>query len=1197
MQSMFVSSTKRCPFLPNDDTILHYLARSDHLIAARAVLGTSRCRCTFNSQGQSPLHVAAQSSNANFARALVDHGHDCLLCLCDRQGRRALDLGNPEFTSLLHRLQDEATRANSPRFLAAAAAGRLEAAVLLLSSGVPIDFVDESGRSALSLAAENSHPDMVSWLLEQSANPLVGSPMRYAIRNDDLSTVSLLLGKMHSPNDADDTGATPLHYAVCDEFRPRVFRFLMRRGSDVNVGGVLPMLLTKLTPDIVRELADAKVPLNTPGSYSVAHIAARKRDNSLMHFALRFGGDANIRLDNTTPIELALTDSLPPQDDFIAFEEISALTVSDFERTFGCARLLLEFGASPDDALRRALDRKDQLVVFFLLLMGVGVRGHDAGPGSLIQQLIQFFTTNEKTRINDSLVENPALLQLAVTCSPPEVVAYLIEKGLDVDRIGDDGLRPIDLALSRCRFANVHVLLDYAVSVRAASIFVPSVLHTAACNKEMMFVDCPTNQFNYELVEEFVKYLVLTGEHIDVPDTSGWTALSLACQSKNFRFVEVLLRNHAKNEWHDSGSFFVNLIDASMTNIPNSFADKDLVIGQSKLLERSPPSKEFIANSPELPPETAIRLAALYLETRDVNEEVQKETNSTALHLACRKGLCALVRFLVLNGANPHALDHQSSSPIRDVLLACDVQVLKQLITDSLDFNVRGRKGRTSFSYACVNGNSEIFQLLTANGASVHTSDKNGKSPIYFACKSGNLAALDYLLTNANVFANHGDDLRRAPIHVATRYGHLQLVQKLWTYRGMDRIRDRAGDTALHYAVRFEHFEIIKFISQWNAKLATERNRNGETPLTVAAALMKKEIAGYFLSLGVRFRPSESYHALKGALDTGDRKFFAELRQFGLAVGIRHGKYSIVDYAVDTNKLDFLMSVVEVSELDFHDLTPFALGYITGNRQLVAQYCSLLQIRRPDDVLDEFIPNFIQTCRSPDTNRPLLRKLAKKRGKKLLPVKALVSRGISLPDPDLPAALWNAFDSQNFELVETLLELGADPNLRNQSGFRLLSLATKLHDSRFLNMLLQYGADPDKRNANDTKSSAVLEALSCNFIDSLMSLLDFGGNINSVDGRGRSGLTIAIQRKRTEMLELLLQSGANPSAVDRDGKTPLHWAAEARNYEACKVLLEYGSQLDITDNRGQQPLHIAMRLGERNIMQLMYGHGSRHDVT
>jgi ankyrin repeat protein len=413
----------------------------------------------------------------------------------------------------------------------------------------------------------------------------------------------------------------------------------------------------------------------------------------------------------------------------------------------------------------------------------------------------------------------------------------------------------------------------------------------------------------------------------------------------------------------------------------------------------------------------------------------------------------------------------------------------------------------------------------------------------------------------------------------------------------MDTIRDRTGDTALHYAVRFEQFEIIKFVCQRNAKLATERNRNGETPLTVAAALMKKEIVRYFLSLGIKFRPSESYHALKGALDAGDREFFTELRQFGLAVGIRQGKYSIVDHAVETNKLDFLTSVVEISELDLHDLTPFALGYITGNRQLVAYYCSLLQIRRPDEVLNEFIPDFIQTCRSPDANRPLLRKLAKRQGKKLLPAQALASRGISLPDPDFPTALWNAFNSQNFELVETLLELGANANLRNQSGFRLISLATKSHDARIINMLLQYGADPDKRNDNDTKSSAVFEALSCNFIDSLMSLLDFGGNINSVDGRGRSGLTIAIERKRTEVLELLLQSGANPSAVDSDGRTPLHWATEARNYEACKVLLEYGSPLDIADNRGQQPLHIAMRLGERNIIQLMYSHGLRHDVA
>jgi hypothetical protein len=52
------------------------------------------------------------------------------------------------------------------------------------------------------------------------------------------------------------------------------------------------------------------------------------------------------------------------------FEDILALDISSFERAFGCAFVLCEYGASRTVSLDKALDRNDQMAAFFLLLTG-----------------------------------------------------------------------------------------------------------------------------------------------------------------------------------------------------------------------------------------------------------------------------------------------------------------------------------------------------------------------------------------------------------------------------------------------------------------------------------------------------------------------------------------------------------------------------------------------------------------------------------------------------------------------------------------------------------------------------------------------------------------------------------------------------------------------------------------------------------
>jgi ankyrin repeat protein len=152
---------------------------------------------------------------------------------------------------------------SSTPLMAAASAGRLDIAKLLLKAGARPDLVAGDGRSALDAAANNcKHPEVVKFFMDLGSKPGEQSLFRalwdVEAHTMDCShaTVQYLLEAGADPNQRNAKGLTPLMVAT-DRVDTESVRLLLARKPDVNVQAA-PYRWTALHMACGRALANRR---------------------------------------------------------------------------------------------------------------------------------------------------------------------------------------------------------------------------------------------------------------------------------------------------------------------------------------------------------------------------------------------------------------------------------------------------------------------------------------------------------------------------------------------------------------------------------------------------------------------------------------------------------------------------------------------------------------------------------------------------------------------------------------------------------------------------------------------------------------------------------------------------------------------------------------------------------------------------
>lgn len=261
------------------------------------------------------------------------------------------------------------------------------------------------------------------------------------------------------------------------------------------------------------------------------------------------------------------------------------------------------------------------------------------------------------------------------------------------------------------------------------------------------------------------------------------------------------------------------------------------------------------------------------------------------------------------------AVDHKGLTALHHSVLKSRVDVADLLIASGADINAPSIEGETPLHCSIRKAVSnradivafEMVGLLLEKGANVNAATKEGVTPLHTAVFSRSYTALVDLLLKKGADVNARTESGDSPLHFAARKDTIETVRILLSKGADVTAENHDGETALSTAEMFRRKDIADLLRSEVEKAAKERkarqfqtavgtsdlgrvrellneapwlalwkykDRNGATPLHIAAGQGNLDIVKLLLSKGAKINDTDSlgqtalYHAKKAEEET-----------------------------------------------------------------------------------------------------------------------------------------------------------------------------------------------------------------------------------------------------------------------------------------------------------------------------------------
>ena len=193
---------------------------------------------------------------------------------------------------------------------------------------------------------------------------------------------------------------------------------------------------------------------------------------------------------------------------------------------------------------------------------------------------------------------------------------------------------------------------------------------------------------------------------------------------------------------------------------------------------------------------------------------------------------------------------------------------------------------------------------------------------------------------------------------------------------------------------------------------------------------------------------------------------------------------------------------------------------------------------------------------------------------------------INLLEHSTSTHLMIACDLGHMAVIETLLvEYNNDRNVQNKAGWSAIMFASRKGYQQVVEILLEKGADPNN-HAFDGLTALIIASINSH-LQIVALLLKSCADPNSCSEQGWTALMFVIFKGNLQLAELLLKERADPNAHSNEGHTALMFSSENGHLKITELLLKEKADPNAHDNKGQTALMFASNNGHLQLAELL----------
>ena len=511
---------------------------------------------------------------------------------------------------------------------------------------------------------------------------------------------------------------------------------------------------------------------------------------------------------------------------------------------------------------------------------------------------------------------------------------------------------------------------------------------------------------------QVVELILNEAPDIDIQDNNGWTALTLASHHGHHQVVELILNKSSNINIQNSDGW-----TALMSAIYNGH---NQVV---KLLLSKDPDINIQDNDGW----TALKFASRYghhqvvelLLNKDPDINIQDNDGWTALISASRYGHHQVVELLLNKDPDINIQNNNGWTALMLAIYGGHDQVVELLLSKDPDINIQNNDGCTALMSASHYGYHQVAELLLSKDPDINIQDNDGRTALMSASHYGHHQVVELLLSkdpDINIQDNDG----RTALMSASHNGYHQVAELLLSKDPDINIQDNNGWTALMLASYGGHHQVAELLLSKDPDIDIQNN-DGDSAFTITMAF------SYFIITEVSDITPDRRIQLLNQLHSGN---YIKILQ--LLLNCHHlnhtddKNFHSLAVAATFNNFDAVTILIEKCNITpEHIISAFTTACYQGHFSMIIH-------------LSEKIMTLS------NNERELL--VAAAEGDLGILIDMLCIIGMS-PNTPLVAGitpLMIAASCGHIELVDTLIQAGADVNKRNDEGINALGIVNNI---------------------------------------------------------------------------------------------------------------------------------------------------------